>query len=213
MVRLAGSATAALLDQNGDQQRSAPASFTVSGCPATSSGGSGGSSGSGGTSGSGGSSSGSGAKAASAGSSASLDGTHLIADAVSGLSTGRPSMRFTVSVSRRTPELERLTVMLPTGLAFRARGRAGHLTVRGVSLSGAKIRALRLARHRLVISLRRDSRSVRVTLGPDSLRETRALRREAETHRLRRLRLKVGVRDAQRRTRTLTVTVRHLRLR
>ncbi len=215
-----GTATAKLVDQSGDQQRSVSTSIKVSGCPSSSASGSGSSSGSGGSGGSSGSSGsgepssgGSGSSVTSSGTTASVDGTHLAADAVGGLSTGHPSMRFTVSVSRRTAKLERLTVMLPQGLSFRSRRDRTQLTVRGVSLSGAKIRTLRLSDHHLVISLRRDSRKVRVTLDSASLRETHALRREAEKQQLKRLRLKVATRNAQRRARTLTVTVRHFDLR
>jgi hypothetical protein len=84
--------------------------------------------------------------------------------------------------------------------------------IRGVALHGAKVRSLRLSHHHLVITLRRSASSARVTLSPAALRESHALRVEAEKRTLKRLRLKVAVRDARRRTRTLTVTVHKFHL-
>jgi hypothetical protein len=216
-----GTATSVLVDQNGDQSRSAPAAFSVSGCPhVTPAGGSGGSgptsspggSGNpGATSGSGGSG-GSGTTGTSPTPTVTVSGTHLVADAISGLSDGRPSLRFTVSVKRHAPKLTRLTVMLPRGLSVRSHRSGKRTVIRGVSLRGAEVRSLRLSHHHLVITLRNRTSRVRVTLSPAALRESHALRVEAQQRKLRRLRLTVAVRNTNRRTRTLTVTVHKFRL-
>jgi hypothetical protein len=141
-----------------------------------------------------------------------VSGTHLVADAISGLSQGRPSLRFTVSVKPHTSELTRVTVTLPQGLSFRAHRSGKRTVIRGVSLRGAKIRSLRLSHHHLVITLRRRTSRARVTLSPAALRESHALRVKAQERTLKRLRLKVAIRDAKRRTRTLTVTVHRFNL-
>jgi uncharacterized membrane protein YgcG len=207
-----GTATAALVDQNGDHSRSVPAAFTVAGCPSPAGpggggGGGGGTGGPGGSGGSGGgSSSGGGAGATSAG------GTHLVARSVSGLASGRPSITFRVSVGRRMARLDQLSVALPRGLAVR-RARRGHRTlIRGVRLAGARARSLRISHGRLVITLRRPARAVTVTLGPRSLRESPDLRRRARSHRLKTLRLAVTARNTRHRQRTLAVRVTRLHL-
>jgi uncharacterized membrane protein YgcG len=216
-----GTSTAKLVDQNGDQSRSITAAVAVSGCPhvtpaggSPGSGGSGSSGNPGGTSGSGGSgSSGSGSPSGtSATPTVTVSGTHLVADAISGLSTGRPSLRFTVSVHKHVPKLTRLTVILPKGLGFRSRHSGKRTVIRGVALRGAKVQSLRLSHHHLVITLRHSANRARVTLSPAALRESHALRAEAQKRKLKRLRLKVAVRDVEHRTRTLTVTVRRFHL-
>jgi hypothetical protein len=209
-----GTSAAKLVDQNGDESRSVSAAVSVSGCPhVTPAGGSSGSSagGSGGTGGSG-SGSTSGTSATSTTPTVTVSGTHLVANAISGLSNGRPSLRFTVSVKQHVSKLTRLTVILPKGLSFRSRRSGKRTVIRGVALHGAKVRSLRLSHHHLVITLRRSASSARVTLSPAALRESHALRVEAEKRTLKRLRLKVAVRDARRRTRTLTVTVHKFHL-
>ena len=221
-----GTSTAKLVDQNGDQSRSVSAAFSVSGCPhvtpaggapgsGPTTGGSGGSGG--GTSGNPGGGSGSGgAGSGTSGSSptptVTVSGTRLVVGPISGLSQGRPSLRFTLSVKKHVAKLNRLTVMLPTGLGFRFRRSGKHTVIRGVSLRGAKIRSLGLSHHHLVITLRRATSRARVTLSPAALTESHALRVQAEKRRLKRLRLKVMVRDTRRRIRTLTVTVHKFHL-
>ena len=209
-----GTATARLVDQNGDQSRSDASKFTVANCPGVKagSGGSGSGSGSAGPGGSGSSASGSTWSANSSGSRASVKGTSLTAKSIFGLAKGKPSLRFVVAVSRRYAKFTRLTVMLPSGLRVRSHRVHKRTVIRGVTLRGAKVRSLRLSHGHLQITLRRPERRVTVTIGSSGMRETRALRALAQTKKLKRLRLKVAVRDVKHHTRTLTVTLRDLHL-
>jgi hypothetical protein len=139
-------------------------------------------------------------------------GTSLTAKSILGLAKGRPSLRFLVAVTRRYAKFTRLTVMLPAGLRVRFHTNHRHTVIRGVSLKGAKVRSLTRSHGHLVIVLRRSERRVTVTMGSAALGESHALRAQAESKKLKRLHLKIAVRDVRHHTRTLTVTLRTLHL-
>ncbi len=190
-----GTATARLVDQNGDTTRNVSAHFGVVGCPGVSAGGPG----SAATT--------SGSTATSAGPTATASGTQLAGRSVRGLASGKPSLTFRVSAAKNRPKIRRMTVTLPSGLSFRGH-RAHHLRlVRGITLKGAKLRSAVLSHGRLVLTLRRTTRRATVTLGPSSLRESKALRAKARAHKLTRLRLHVAVLNAHHQTRSLTIAI------
>lgn len=105
-----------------------------------------------------------------------VTGVHL-----SGLGSGRPSLSFTVRAGRHAPKLRAITVVLPSGLGFTSSGigNRGRLT-----LGGARIKRLSLARGRLVITLRKPGSSITLKLGGGSLRESPSLERRAKRRRL-----------------------------
>ncbi|MGH2908427.1 MAG: hypothetical protein ACRDK8_03930 [Solirubrobacteraceae bacterium] len=188
-----GTADAKLVDQNGDMSRSLSSSFSVAGCPGVSSSGSG--------------STTNGSRATSSGSTATASGTRLSGRSVRGLAAGRPSLTFRVSAARHRPKIRRMTVSLPSGLRFRGHAVHHRMLVRGVTVRGAKLRSAVLSHGRIVLTLRRAARRATVTLGPRSLRESRALRARARAHKLKRMRLHVAVLNARRQTHSLTVTI------
>jgi hypothetical protein len=190
-----GTAAAKLVDQNGDMSRSLSSSFSVVGCPGVSS------------SGSGSGSTTSGSSATSSGSTATASGTRLSGRSVRGLAAGRPSLTFRVSAARHRPKIRRMTVSLPSGLRFRGHAVHHRMLVRGVTVKAARLRSAVLSHGRLVLTLRRAARRATVTLGPRSLRESKALRTRARAHKLKRMRLHVAVLNAKRQTRSLTVTI------
>ncbi|HLI59795.1 MAG TPA: hypothetical protein VKV21_09040 [Solirubrobacteraceae bacterium] len=201
-----GTANARLVDQNGDTTRNVAAHFAVAGCPGVTG------NGSGTGSGSGSGSTTSGSSATSSGPTASASGTRLTGRNIRGLGRGRPSLTFRVSVARHRPRIRRMTVRLPAGLSFRGHRARRLLLVRGVTVRGARLRSAVLSHGRLVLTLRRAAPRATVTLGPRSLRESRALRAKARAGKLRRLRLHVAVLNTRRQTRSLTVTIRRAHL-
>jgi hypothetical protein len=195
----AGTATAKLVDQNGDTTRNVSAHFGVVGCPGVSSGGAGSGSGSGSAT--------NGSSATSAGPTATASGTQLSGRSVTGLASGRPSLTFRVSAAKRRPKIRRMTVKLPSGLSVRSHRVHHRRTVRGVTVKGAKLRSAVFSHGRLMLTLRRAARRATVTLGPRSLRESKALRAKARAHTLKRMRLHVAVLNAKHQTRSLTITI------
>ncbi len=194
-----GTATAKLVDQNGDMARTLSSHFSVAGCPGVSSN-PGSSSGSG-------SATTNGSSATSSTATATASGTQLSGRSVSGLAKGRPSLSFRVSAAKHKPKIRRVTVTLPSGLSFRSHRSHQRKLVRGVTVRGAKLRSAVLSHGHLVLTLRNTTRRATVTLGPGSLRESKALRAKARAHTLKRLRLHVAVLNARRQTRSLTVTI------
>ena len=156
--------TAALTDQNGDKHATPSSRFTISGCPTSSSSGAGGSGGSG-------SGSSSGRATATA---------HVTTSDVRGLKRGRPTLRFSLTASRKS-KLKSFTVTLPRGLSFVTGKVHKRLEVKGLSLKGAKLESERLRHGVLTITLKRGVRRVTVTVGPSGLKESKALRRAAKS--------------------------------
>jgi hypothetical protein len=127
--------------------------------------------------------------------------------AVSGLGSGHPSLRFTLSAARGAAKLRAFTVELPAGLSFVSH-RSGHrTTVRGVRLSGARIKSLALSHGHLVVRLRSAVARVRVTVGSAALRESAALRARAK--RIKSLRLTVLTLNAKGKRTTIHVQIKH----
>jgi hypothetical protein len=193
-----GTATAKLVDQNGDMTRNVSAHFGVVGCPGVSASGPGSGGGSATTNGS---------SATSTGSTATASGTQLTGRSVSGLAKGKPSLSFRVSTAKKRPKIRRVTVKLPKGLSFRGHKVHHAQLVRDVAVKGAKLRSAALSHGRLVLTLRRATRRATVTLGPGSLRESKALQAKARAHKLTAMRLHVDVLNTRKQTRSLTITL------
>jgi hypothetical protein len=183
-----GTATATLTDQNGDKTATVPGKFTISGCPASSSGG-------------GGSGPGGGSPAG---------GRGVGAPTASGLTTGHPSLRFKLKVAKGAAKLRALTIELPRGLSIIAHRAGRTLTIKGVRLTGGAIRSLSLSHGHLTITLKRAVSSVTVTLTGAALRESAALRAKAKAHKLKRLALTVIAQNTKGRRTTIHVQVTHL---
>ncbi|MGH2888025.1 MAG: hypothetical protein ACRDNJ_00200, partial [Solirubrobacteraceae bacterium] len=160
-----GTATATLTDQNGDHTVNAPARFTVSGCPAAAAGTPSGGQGSGGQ-GSGGQGSG-GQGGATSGSQGGQGTGHGRTGGHHRHRSGRVGLRFTVHGRRHGQWIQSLTVTLPRGLRLVSR--------RGISVTDARARSVRVSHGHLAIALRASSRSPTVRIGASALRASRSL--------------------------------------
>ncbi|HEX3830413.1 MAG TPA: hypothetical protein VHW04_00510, partial [Solirubrobacteraceae bacterium] len=120
----------------------------------------------------------------------------------------KPSLTFKVSVAKRASKISRITVGLPGGLSFVRHRVHKKLRVTGVSLRGANKKSLALSHGRLVITLRKPSAAVTVTLGSLSLKESTGLRTKARRNRVKSLKLTVIVRNARHNSKTLRLKVK-----
>jgi hypothetical protein len=177
-----GTASATLTDQNGDKTVTAPARFTIAGCPT------------------------------SIGPGSGPGGTKVSAPSATGLASGHPSLSFRVAVAHGAAKLKALTVALPRGLGIITHRAGHRLTIRGVRVRGGSIKSLSLSHGHLVIRLRRAVAGVTVTLSGAALRESAALRRAAKRHKLKHLALSVIAQNARGRRTTIHVRVTHLGL-
>jgi hypothetical protein len=184
-----GSATATLTSQNGDQTKQATAPFTISPCTAVGA--------------SGQSGSGPGAK----GKPPRIDGT-----SAAGLTTGKPSLVFQAVAGKGAGKLSVLTVELPRGLRFVRHRVHDKLTLRGVSLAGAKLKSAVLSHGHLVITLRNGVANVIVSLSSKALSESGSLKSQARRHKLKSLKLTVLVKDSRGRQTKVPAQIRNLHL-
>jgi hypothetical protein len=178
-----GTATAMLTDQNGDKSATVPARFTVAGCRST----------------------GTGAGAGGSGGGGQARGAPTVStSSIAGLPGGHPSLRFRITEGRHAPKLTAATIELPAGLSF-----VGH-PPKGVTLTGATLKSLRLSHGHLTITLRHPVRSLTITIRSTALTESRALKAKAKT--LTHLNLTVITTNTTAKHTTIHAVVRHLGL-
>jgi hypothetical protein len=179
-----GTASATLTDQNGDKTVTAPAKFTIAGCPTTSGG----------------------------GTTSSAGGTKVSAPSAKGLASGHPSLSFRVTVAKGAAKLKGLTAELPRGLSIITHRVRHRVSIRGVRARGATIKSLSLSHGHLVIALQRAVSGVTVTLSGTALKESAALRTQARRHKLKKLALTVIAHNAKGKRTTIHVRITHLGL-
>jgi hypothetical protein len=189
------------------QVPTAQAPLTVTGCSGSGGSGSGGSGGGG--SGSGGSGGGSGP--AKTGPKSARP--KLSSGSASGLTKGKPTVKFTVGVARSAAKLVALSIKLPKGLSF-SRTRVHKGSVTGLTLNGNGVKSATLTRGVLVVALKRPVSSLNVSMGTKLLKETRGLKKKANAkrHRLSSLKLTAGTDDANGETFGPSLTIRKLNL-
>ncbi len=175
-----GTATGTSTDQNGDKTVSASVPYQISGCAASS---------------------------YTSGPSSTDVAPTVSTPAATGLKTKHPSIRFKVKDSKKGPKIKQLTVELPRGLSFVAHRTGKRTEIRGVKLSGAKLKSLALSGGRLVIKLAKPASAVGVTLTGSALNESPALIAKAKTGKIGRLRLTVVSLDAKNKRHTVAKTI------
>lgn len=187
-------AKADVTSQNGDRTVSAPSRFTVAGCPPSS-----------GQNGGGGSFTGT---STGTGTGPSAHRPSIQHATLTGLTQGRPKLRFTLAAGNGAPKLSGFTVTAPSGLRFVKHRVHGRMTLTGISVSGAKIKSASLQHGRLVVRLRRAVARLTVTIGPRALSESSALRSKARKGTLKSLRLRVTVRNTKNKTTKLSLLLK-----
>ena len=125
------------------------------------------------------------------------------------LSSGHPSLSFTLIAGDSKAKLTRVNVEPPGGFGFVAHGSRHKLRITGVKLTGAKIKSLRLSHGQLVITLRRSAARVQVKI-TKALTESPTLMAKSRHRKLRSVRLTVLARTTQPRTYTLAGVIKRL---
>jgi hypothetical protein len=178
-----GTSTATLTDQNGDKTATDPAAFTVSGCPATKSGG--------------------GGNSKPGGGSNKVGKPKVAGATLTGLSTGKPKLSFTAAAGKHAPKLRSVTISIPKGLTAVSKRVHGKRKV-AVGLKGAKLKSAKLSGRKLVITASKPARKLSVTL---ALKESASFRAKAKAKKLKGLKLGVVVRNAKGKKTTLSTVV------
>ncbi|HEX3804129.1 MAG TPA: hypothetical protein VHV75_14930 [Solirubrobacteraceae bacterium] len=177
-----GTATGTSSDQNGDKTVSASVPYEISGCAASSY-----------TSGSG---------------TSSTDVAPTVSTPVaSGIKTKHPSIKFRVKSAKKGAKVKQLTVELPHGLSFATHRTGKRTEIKGVKLSGAKVKSLTLSRGHLIIKLARPASSIGVTLAGSALNESAALIAKAKAGKAGRMRLTVISLDAKNKRHTIAKAI------
>jgi hypothetical protein len=186
-----GDAIGSFKSQDGDLLANSTAPFRVSGCAGSAGG------------------SGAGGSGTAAGPSISPLGLPSLASAsLSGLKRGRPTISFKLIAGRGGSKLSSLTLVLPRGLSYLRHRVHRRLVLQGVAVRDAAMKSMSLRRGRLTILLRRPAATVLVKLSSRALHESAGLRAKARRHRVRFLKLTVGVTTAAHQHVTLTRAVR-----
>jgi hypothetical protein len=192
-----GTATSTLTSQNGDKTASPASAFTVSGCPGSTTGTRGG-----------------GPPKKGPGSTRPKSARpKLSAGSASGLTKGKPTVKFTVGVARTAAKLVAISIRLPNGLSFN-RSRVHKGSVTGLILNGNGVKSAALKRGVLVVAVKRPVWSLTVRMGSKLLKESKALKNKAKArrHRLSSLKVSAGTDDANGETFAPSLVIRKLNL-
>ena len=134
---------------------------------------------------------------------------------LSGLASGQPRLRFTVSHGTNAPNLKTIAIgSLNGGLGLSNKAivkvclgtgkhRNCHLILKGASISGGTIKSWQLSSGRLVLRLKLPSPKVTVTLSSPLLEESKALQEKAQHHKATGLKGTVKTTDTVGKTTTL----------
>lgn len=177
-----GVADAASTDQNGDKSVSSTIAYDISGCPASSYNGI--------------------TTKTPAAPDAVPTLSAITAPSLAAFKSGHPSLSFRVSVPKKASKLRQLSIKLTPGISFVSTKVGKKTKIKGVAVSGAKIRSLAISHGRLVIRLRRAVRSFRVKL-TSVLHENGALIADASKGKKITLHLSLIARDTRNKNRTL----------
>ena len=134
----------------------------------------------------------------------------LSAAALAGLARGKPKLRLVLSAGPNGAKLRAFTIALPRGLRFVGHRRRGKLSIRGMTLGGAKAKTIALAGGRLIVTLRRPVSRVTFAVGAGGLRETLNLKHSVRNHRIKRLGVTLSVKNTAGKTTVLHAHIGHL---
>ena len=130
----------------------------------------------------------------------------------SGLASGHPGLRFTVTHGKGAANVSSVSVGLPSGLKF---SRAGIVTsktcttkggkkkcttttlTKGLGIKGATAKSIALKGGKLVITLRKAAGKVTISLGGPVLTESGSLQSKVKKHKVKTLTVTLKVNDAK----------------
>jgi hypothetical protein len=127
-----------------------------------------------------------------------------------GLATGHPKLRLTASQGQGAAKIASIAVSVPPGLKFarsvistaktcitKHRRRTCTTTIKGLGVSGAKVKSVALRGGALMITLKKAAEDVAVNLSGPALTETGALQSDVKTHKVTRVTATLKVTDAK----------------
>ncbi len=153
-------------------------------------------------------------------------GTTVGSATVSGLSLGgltkrQPSVRFNVTRGNNAPNLASVSVGVPSGLSFnrnafhkmrtcKGTGKKRRCTVtlkvKGLSLSGGKLKSAKLSGGKLVIGLKQPVASLSMTVKLPLLTESKGLQKQVKKGEVKSLKVTIKITDAKGGATTVGVT-------
>lgn len=120
---------------------------------------------------------------------------------VTGLSTGKPVLKFTLNKGKNAPNIKSFKVGLPTGLSLNASKLKSGVTVTGggkFSVSGGK----------LVVKLNKAESTVAVKIATPALVESKTLQKNVKNHKVKQLTFSIAITDAAGHTTTLPLKLK-----
>ncbi len=131
---------------------------------------------------------------------------------LAGLAAGRPKLHFTATHGKSAPNIASVAVGLPSGLKFARSAFVTHktcvtkngkkkctttTTIKGLGVSGAKVKSVALKAGKLVITLKKAAASVTVNLTGPVLSESKTLQTGVKKHKTKSLTVTLKVTDAK----------------
>lgn len=129
---------------------------------------------------------------------------------ISGLATGHPKLKFKVKHGTNAPNIRSVSFKAPSGLKLHSKctKRHGKIACKGLSVSGGKIKSVKLSGGGLTITLAKPAGKVTVTAKGPMLTETKALQTKVKKHKVKTITFSVKVKDAKGTTTTLRLKLK-----
>lgn len=108
----------------------------------------------------------------------------------SGLPSGHPKLTVSVKHGSNAPDISKVSIGLPSGLKFSGKAihkSHGKVTVKGLSISGGKLKSAKVSGGKLVITLSKAVSSVSITVKGPLVTETKALAKKVKKHKVKKL--------------------------
>jgi hypothetical protein len=123
---------------------------------------------------------------------------------LSGLGSGKASLKFKLTAGTNAPKLKSFKVKLPSGLSFIKKGLA-----KGVKVSGGGKSTVKLSGGALVVTEKTAGASLSASFSSKALSVSKSLAKKAKKHKIKSIKVTVTVTDSAGLVTTLTLTIKN----
>jgi hypothetical protein len=148
-----------------------------------------------------------------------------VSGSTAGLASGHPKLKFKITHGKGAPNVATVALGVPRGLSFARSAIVKHKTctkaskgkkakcatttlIKGLGIAGGKAKSVAIKHGKLVITLKKASGKLSITVSGPLLRESKSLQSSVKKHRVKSLKFSLKVTDAKHTSTTLSLKLR-----
>jgi hypothetical protein len=148
-----------------------------------------------------------------------------VSGSTAGLASGHPKLKFKITHGKGAPNVASVTLGLPRGLSFSRSAIVKHKTctkaskgkkakcstttlIKGLGIAGGKAKSVAIKRGKLVITLKKASGKLTITVSGPLVSESKSLQTKVKKHKTKSLKFSLKVTDAKRHATTVSLKLR-----